>query len=74
MQSKTVAASSYDRPIQVLAELLEMRTVSEKGSSPWPICELVRTQRDTAHVRKGLLELFHPKDIGMYKCSSSLLV
>ena len=41
MQSKTVASSDYERPIQVLAELLEIRAVSEKGGTSWPICELV---------------------------------
>lgn len=43
MQSKTIASSDYERPIQVLAELLEIRAVSEKGGASWPVCELVRS-------------------------------
>ena len=41
MQTKTIATSGYEQPIQVLAELLEIRTVPERGGSPWPMCELV---------------------------------
>ena len=47
MQSKTVAYSNYERPIQALAELLEIRGVTEKGStSSWPVCELVRPHNE----------------------------